>query len=259
MKKTLTSIALAFLLASGLNAQTTDFEWVQSIGGSLTDIGRVIVNDDSGNLYLIGQYQDMVDFDPGPGTTELTSNGGSDVYVLKLDANGDLIWAKSMGGANTEFAKSIVVDGNGNVYVTGSFEGTADFDPGTGTTNLISNGNDDVFIAKLDANGDFVWAVSMGDVSDDVPFCMTLDGSGNVYTAGKYKGTVDFDPGAGSMPLTAAGDFDAFVQKLDANGVFVWAKSMGGVDEDEVYGMMTDASENVYLAGPTRKFLFNPH
>ena len=121
-------------------------------------------------------------------------------------------WAKRMGGASTDFALSIAVDGSGNVYTTGIFVGTADFDPGAGTANLTSLGSYDIFVSKLDASGNFVWAKSMGGTGPDYGYAIAVDGSGNVYTTGDFQGTVDFDPSAGTANLTSAGDIDIFVR-----------------------------------------------
>ena len=126
----------------------------------------------------------------------------------------DFLWAKSMGGTLTEIGLGNAVDGSGNVYTTGYFEGTADFDPGAGTANLTSAGSSDIFVSKLDANGNFLWAKSMGGTASDIGYSIAVDGSDNVYTTGYFGGTVDFDPGAGTASLTSAGGLDIFVSKL---------------------------------------------
>src|SRR5690606_28763621 len=100
-----------------------------------------------------------VDFDPGIGVFNLTSNGSSDVFIQKLDVSGNFLWAKSFGGgpSSSAAAFSITIDNNGNIYTTGRFWATVDFDPGVGVYNLTSNGRHDIFIQKLDVNGDFLW------------------------------------------------------------------------------------------------------
>ena len=111
-------------------------------------------------------------------------------------------------------ASAVALDGSGNVYTGGSFSRTADFDPGAGTADLTSAGGGDIFVSKLDSNGNFVWARRMGGMSSDWPLGVALDGSGNVYTGGFFFGTADFDPGAGTANLTSAGLSDIFVSKL---------------------------------------------
>ena len=143
----------------------------------------------------------------------------------------NFVWAKQMGGGNFDVGSGVALDGSGNVYTTGFFRGTADFDPGAGVFDLTSTsaGFEDIFVSKLDSNGNFVWAKKMGGTGGDGAHSVAVDGSGNVYTTGFFSGTADFDPGPGTFNLTSAGFNAIFVSKLDSNGNFVWAKQMGGV------------------------------
>ncbi|MBK9256192.1 MAG: SBBP repeat-containing protein [Saprospiraceae bacterium] len=244
----LTSAGFQDIFVSKLDANG-NFLWAKSMGGTSSDIGIGIAVDGSGNVYTTGYFNGTIDFDPGAGMVNLSSAGNGDIFVSKLDANGNFLWAKSMGGTGEDIGRGIAVDGSGNVYTTGNFAGTVDFDPGAGTANLISAGSRDIFVSKLDANGNFLWAKSMGGTGDDYAIAIAMDGSGNVYTTGNFAGTVDFDPGAGTANLISAGSRDIFVSKLDANGNFLWAKSMGGTAEDNGSGIVVDGSGNVYTMG----------
>jgi hypothetical protein len=224
------------------------FQWVKAIGSAQNDVPLSIALDQNGNILVTGHFFGPTDFDPGAGVTTLTSNGARDIFVLKLDPNGNFLWAKSMGGTGDDFGNALATDANGNVYTTGEFSGTADFDPGAGTLSLTSNGNVDVFIQKLDANGNFQWATNIGGVNPDRGFGITTDATGNVYTTGLFVGTVDFDPGAGALNLTST-QLDAFIQKLDASGNLVWAKSMGGSSWDVGQSISIDANGNVLTTG----------
>ncbi|MGF2412513.1 MAG: LamG-like jellyroll fold domain-containing protein, partial [Ferruginibacter sp.] len=244
----LTSAGGQDIFVSKLDA-AGNFVWAKSIGGIFGDVAYGISTDASGNVYTTGSYQDIVDFDPGIGTVNLTSVGGADIFISKLDAAGNFVWAKSMGGSSGDIAYGISTDVSGNVYTTGNYLGTADFDPGAGTVNLISAGGADVFVSKLDISGNFVWAKSVGGIAGDIAYGISADASGNVYTTGYYQGTADFDPGAATVNLTSAGGTDIFISKLDASGNFVWAKSMGGTTGEAAYGISADASGNVYTTG----------
>ncbi|MCH2046242.1 MAG: SBBP repeat-containing protein, partial [Saprospiraceae bacterium] len=158
---------------------------------------------------------DPIDFDPGAGTTNLSPVGSSDIFIQKLDASGNFLWAKSFGGSSSDQGNSIAVDAAGNVYTTGSFEDTVDFDPGAGTTNLSAIGGSDIFIQKLDASGNFLWAKSFGGSSSDWGSSIAVDASENVYTTGSFQDTVDFDPGAGTINLISQGSLDIFVHKIN--------------------------------------------
>src|SRR5206468_2219017 len=153
--------------------------------------GSKIAVDGSGNVYVTGTFTGTVDFDPSPGgTTNLTSAGSgvkTDAFVVKLNATtGALVWAKQIGGASAGFVVSgNAVDGTGNVYVTGQFNGTADFDPSPGgTTNLTAIGTNDIFVVKLDTNGAFGWAARFGSSGINAGHGIALDESGNVYVTG---------------------------------------------------------------------------
>jgi hypothetical protein len=115
----------------------------------MADHGSDIAVDANGSVYTTGDFADTVDFDPGVGTANLTSAGGSDIFISKLDSNGDFAWAKRIGGTGADVGRRIAVDTALNVYTTGTFEGTVDFDPGIGTANLTSTTPEDFFIAKL--------------------------------------------------------------------------------------------------------------
>jgi Concanavalin A-like lectin/glucanases superfamily/Secretion system C-terminal sorting domain len=244
----LTTAGVSDIFISKLDAGG-NFVWAKKMGGTGTDVGYGITIDASGNVYTTGSYQSTADLDPGTGTANLTSAGGNDIFVSKLDAAGNFVWAKSMGGVGVDIAYGISVDASGNVYTTGYFTGTADLDPGAGTANLTAAGSNDIFISKLDVSGNFVWAKSIGGTSGDIAYGICVDGSGNVYTTGNYNSTVDFDPGAGIVILTSTGGNDIFISKLDAAGNFVWAKSMGGSNTDNAYVITVDASGNLYTAG----------
>lgn len=226
------------------------FEWARATGGN-TGLDSKIAIDASGNTYTTGEFLGTIDFDPGVGVYNITSAGTGDVFISKLDKDGNFVWAKSLGGAGYDKANSVATDASGNVYTTGYFNGTADFDPGAGVLSFTS-ASKDVFISKLDTDGNFVWAKQFGGpfFYEDEAYDIKVDASGNVYTTGFFKNTTDFDPGPGvfNMSLTTGG---SFISKLDADGNFVWAKSFGGTDGGGVTGnsLTLDANGNVYTTG----------
>ena len=223
------------------------FEWANAMGGKLNDFPKGVTVDASGNVYTTGYFYGTADFDPGPGTFNLTSKGSSESFISKLDAKGNFIWAKKLGLGE---GISIAVDVAGNIYTTGSFSGTADFDPGDGVFNLIAFGSKSIFISKLTSAGNFEWAKCIGGIGSSSGNSIKLDAVGNVFVSGYYSRRVDFDPGIDSFFLKSAGDYgDVFVSKFDSKGNFNWVKSMGGKDEDIAYDMQLDATGNIYIAG----------
>lgn len=226
-----------------------NLHWLNQMGGSDNDASYSIAVDDSGNVYTAGSFGGTADFDPGAGTMNLTSTGDKDIFIQKVDASGDLVWANSMGGTGWDQASSIAIDNSGNVFATGFFSETADFDPGTGTVNLSSNGGFDIFAIKLDVAGNLVWAKQMGGTDADEGKSITVDATGNVYLTGRFQKTVDFDPGTATMNLTSGGGYDFFVQKLDASGNLVWATKTGGANTEDSFSIATDNSGNVFTTG----------
>jgi hypothetical protein len=246
MKKIVLTTLNVFLI---LTSQAQNFDWANSIGGNGYDYGESVVVDANGNVYAIGGFGGTIDSDPGTATVNLISNGSDDFFIQKLDASGNLVWAKSIGGSGSDGAFYITIDAAGNLLITGLFSGTTDFDPSGSTSNLTSNGMEDLFILKLDLNGAFIWVVSAGGTSIDQGSELITDANNNVYITGQYEGTVDFDPGASTNNLTSNGSQDVFILKLNSSGNFVWAKSVGGASLDQGHSITIDASGNSYTTG----------
>lgn len=227
-----------------------DFVWAKKLGGAGFNQGLSIGLDNLGNVYTAGQYTAASDFDPDSNQVFLmTPAGGSDIFVSKLSASGNFVWAKSMGGSGTDQAQSLVITGSGYIYITGVFNGTADFDPSYNSSMLNSAGGHDVFVSKLNLSGNFIWAKQIGGTGAEQGRSINVDGNGDIYLTGYFTGTCDFDPGTTIMNLTSAGSSDIFVTKLDSSGGYSWAKKMGGLASDEGYAIDVDAAGNIYTAG----------
>ena len=226
-----------------------NFVWAKRLRGNTIEDSYGIALDGSGNVYTTGYYMGTTNFNPG-GTYNLSSVSNSyDIYVLKLNSSGVFVWAKSMGGTGGDKGLSIATDASGNVYTTGYFYGTGDFDPSGSVSNLISNGSNDIFISKLDASGNFVWAKSIGGTDDDNGLSLTTDPASNVYVAGSFNGSVDFEPGANYYVLNSAGARDIFVTKFDASGNFNWADSFGSTGDDAGSSIRIDYAGSILITG----------
>jgi hypothetical protein len=157
-----------------------------------------------------------------------------------------------MGGTQNDAGYGVTVDAVGNVFTTGSFGGTADFDPGAAVNNLVANGSNtsDVFVSKLDALGNFSWVKQMGGTANDVAHAIVLDnaGGGSIYLAGYYSGSGDFDPGPAVQNLVSAGLTDVFITKLNGTGGLIWSKSVGGSGEDKAFSIASESS-GTYITG----------
>lgn len=378
--------ALLLLLSVGLLANpvfSQTFDFAMSFGGTSLDWPLDMEIDASGNIYMCGYFWNTVDFDPGVGVVNRTSNGNEDCYVAKYSPTGSLLWVETFGGTNLDRASGLAVDGNGNVivtgrfqgnvlfpgnlllashnsggnidgfmlklsssgaflnliglggnsssvwgndvditdddnfvyicggftglfdadgmqgtlnlqsgalidafiglynantfnvswavnpsgavgneeavrlkydsfgrtYTTGTFNGLTDFDPSGGTYNLNTNGGLDVFVLKLDGNGDIEWARGFGGSTNDVPKAIDIDNQGNVVTVGQFTGTADMDPSAAVSNFTSNGVADGFLNRISDAGNFVDALAFTGTDDDMVHSLDIDASGNFLLGG----------
>ncbi len=262
---TLSSVGKKDIFISKLNS-IGGFVWAFSLGAPGATIeGYSIISDTtgSGSIFVTGDYDGTVDFDPGSGVFNLTSTGGSDVFIANYTVTGNLIWAKSFGGNGDEMCFSIAIDQsrNGGIYAIGKFSGTVDFNPGSGVYNLSATGGDDIFISKLDDTGAFLWAKKFGGSLNDIGYAITISKTGEIYCTGKYEGIADFDPGPGIFNLTSMGSADLFIAKLNASGGFLWAKGIGGAGTETSYAIAVDTFENggVYTTGQFSGLVdFNP-
>ncbi|MCW3104939.1 MAG: hypothetical protein JWO09_3379 [Bacteroidetes bacterium] len=237
-----------FLIGMNVNAQP-NLAWAKQTGGHSGDIAKDLVTDKWGNVYTTGIFSDTVDFDPGPGIYNLTAAGNTDIFILKQDASGAFLWAKSLGGNMQDEARSITIDSSGNLYLAGSFEGSADFDPGPPAAVLISSGHTDIFISKFDNNGSLLWVRKAGGRSDDGACSVQAGPRGSVVVAGMFRDTVDFDPGPGIADLLSPGYEDAFIMNLNSSGDLTWVKQLHGPADDIGFSIALDAPGNCYITG----------
>lgn len=205
-----------------------------------------IMSDLSGNLYVIGNFGGTKNFDPNLGAINLTSNGILDIFILKLDANGNVIWVKNIGGVSFDETTSSTIDSLGNIHITGSYRDTVDFDPGVGVHNLsTSTSKPEGFVLNLDSSGNFLNVKS----TQAIPLSIIYDKLGAIYLVGAFTDTVDVDPDIGVFNLISKGMEDIFVVKLDLNYNFVWGKSMGGTQTEKCLDIISDNNGNIYLTG----------
>ena len=191
------------------------YAWAASVGGPSTDYAQGLGVTSAGSAYLVGVYQGTADFDPGPGTANRTSQGGDDMYVVRLKSDGTYAWVDVAGGGGYDSADAVRFDTDGGVHVAGSFSGPTDFDPSAASFTLTPFGGTsrDALVWTLSASGGFVDAWHMGGTGEDYGTGIDVRGS-SVYTTGGFEGSGDFDPGAGTLTRTSHGDIDAFVSRV---------------------------------------------
>ena len=233
-----------------------DLLWVKTFGSNNgSAMAHSIDLDSQGNLIIVGTFNNVLDIDPGPNVFLLNGSGlYTEGFVLKLNSDGDFIWARMIEGQQTASCISVAVDNSDNIVVSGFFNTTANFDPGASNFSLTSNGYNDSFVLKVDSDGNFLWAVSIEGQDQNKSLEVATAQNNTIYLTGYFYMTADFDPGAGSYPLTAGNNLynhDAYILKLSEDGVFVWAKQIGGGALTGAGGksLTVDSQENIVIVG----------
>jgi len=243
---------------------TAQLEWAGALTGTDRVMSGGIAVDDNDNIIVGGYFRQSADFDPGAGTHTLISNGGYDLFLSKYDPNGNLSWAISMGGANSDEISDIAVDNSGSIYITGRFQSDfIDMDPHSTTHYILKNSPGtryDFFIAKYDANGNYLWAHAFG-APDAISNLVTsgrgidVDKNGDIYVTGSFRGTIDFDPSVSTAYLTphySPQTTEGFVAKYTTNGDYLWAFNLGpsiNYSSFSAQAIRVDNNGSVYVGG----------
>ncbi|MEP7126122.1 MAG: hypothetical protein ABJE95_34635, partial [Byssovorax sp.] len=205
-------------------------------GNSISVIPYNIAIDAAGNLVLCGYVNGPVDLGGGL----LTDVGDNETaFVVKYDAAGKYLWAKTYAATDTSTAAALALDSSGNVVVVGQFTGDADFGGGKLTSTGGVGGQSDVFIVKLDPSGGHVWSKQFGDKASQGANGVTIDPAGNIGITGDLFGSIDF--GGGPLVDSGAAGSDVFVAKLDSLGKHLWSKRFGDVQPQS--GVDVDVSD----------------
>lgn len=205
--------------------------WARSPGG------RAVALDPAGNVIVSGEYFGTVNF----GSTNATSVGGFDAFVVKYNNNGTLLWSRQFGAAQDDHGSRVATDAAGNIYLAGDFQLTVAF----GTNSLTSAGGSDLYLVKLSPAGTVLWAQRAGGTGNDSQARVAVDASGNPVLSGAFQGTASF----GTNVLTSAGGNDGFVAKYDPNGNVLWVQSVGGSGNDQANEITVDSASNIFVAG----------
>ncbi len=237
-----------------VDASGTDLDYAGYIGGASSDNGYGIDVDGSGNAYVTGSTRSLQATFPVTVGPDLTANGTYDAFVAKVDATGtDLDYAGYVGGSGSDVGRGIAVDGSGNAYVTGSTHSQQATFPVTVGPDLTANGDNDAFVAKVDATGaNLDYAGYIGGGGQDFGNGIALDGAANAYVAGYTASREATFPVTVGPDLTFAGGGDAFVGRVDASGTHLdYAGYVGGASSDSGNGIAVDGSGNAYVTGST--------
>ena len=233
-----------------------DFVWAKQVSNPAAvanEDSKSIEVDSAGNVYIGGSFN-YADFDPDPIAEHIlfSTNGGAsrDGFLLKLDTDGNFVWVKTFASTGIVQVVDMEFDTNEDLLLTGRFRNTVDLDPNAGTAPFTSNGNDDMFMAKLSADGDFIWGNSFGGSGND--FASTIKNlPSGIYLGGEFIGTVDLDPSAGVNTFVSLGFSDAFLSKFDTDGNYDYSYVLGGdsTNFENFYDIKEGANGNLYATG----------
>lgn len=255
-KRSVSGLVAGFLLlALGLfpaetKADSHDFLWLRTAGGSGAEVSRQIVVDDAGSSYIVGAFNSTnVHFGSVALTNTLpTSLPTWDGFIVKYDTSGNVVWAKKFGGTNDDRGSDIAVDAQHNCYVAGWFDSTNFFIDGVTLTNSSPAGNSSLFVAKFDASANLLWVQQFSGNYYQNSLRIALDSAGNYYLTGSFSGTNAF----GNTNLVSRGPSNVLLLKYDPTGNLLWAQSAGGSDRDGGADIGLDATNNVYLLANIR-------
>jgi hypothetical protein len=243
--------------------------WAKTWGGtSASAMAKNIAVDQWDNVYVVGEYAGTVNFDPAgsnPSATFSSHNNTVDAFISKFDASGNFVWAKTWGagyitdrvqwGEGRDAVNGVALDGSGNVYVSGLYQNTVDFNPAGGATHTSNapDGKNNIFVSKFAPDGTFQWVRTWGASNGGgESYSLAVDMLGYVYVQGDWSGTVcDFNQAGPTHDIHVNhGFYDAFLSKWDSNGNFQWASTWGGEGYDDGASVaVDDASGNVYVGG----------
>jgi hypothetical protein len=216
-------------------------QWVRnvSVDGPLQTRGYSVSCDAQGNVYTCGGTKGDTYYE---GVFLFSTAGDYDATLFKFSASGDMIWARRMGGLESDKAYGVVNDNNGFLYVTGYFVGQAYFAPGV---SLTGRGRTDIFLAKFDTAGTLQWVEQAGDTGFDRGWDITQNINGEIVITGEFQANAAFDLNT----ISSRGNHDMFLASYNSAGDNLWALSGGGPEDDIGRGLTHDASGNLFVIG----------
>ncbi|MGB0428855.1 MAG: hypothetical protein ACPGLV_00165 [Bacteroidia bacterium] len=223
--------------------------WSFNIASNGDDYGQNIIVNNSQQLIVSGAYAGQGNFAKGSKNYNLTPNGGMDVFLAKYSLDGAVDWVKTIGGTANDYPTDLKVSKGNSLFISGYFEGTADFDPESSSLNITSIGDDDIFIAKYDSVGRVLWAHGFGSTRADVSTALAVDSNANCYIVGNFKDSIDFDPSNAKHILKSHYNGDMFLSSFDSVGNFRSAFNIGNNNKSSVNTVATDHFGNIITGG----------
>ena len=227
-----------------LTAQQADFEWVVKCGNppNTTDTKTTIATAEDGSFYLAGEFVDTADF----GIKSLISAGGTDIFLVKHDNQGNPAWAIRLGSSDYDYVQKVSITPGGDILLIGYFYGTTII----GTDQYTSYGSQDVFLALFNSEGNFLWSRRAGGIMADYITSADVDQGNDMIIAGNFYGEMNF----GDTTINAASSSDIYLAKYSPAGDLYWVATAGGSSSDQVKSISCDPDGNIYF---TASYYYN--
>lgn len=241
---------LSILLPNFAFGQTHTFDWATAVhSNGNTAIITSVKTDVNNNVYTLGKYYGETDIDPSPSQQHLTPAGIDGIFITKQSPAGNTIWIKNLDGAFANGIEDLAIDPTNNIYISGYYSGTIDFNPNAGVSNLTAGSLQEFFVLALDTSSAFNWVKVFPSTGDITPLQISIDAGYNILVSGWFTGTCDFDPSAGVTSKTSSGGRDAFALQLNYLGALQWVKTIGGAGNDKAVALKSDNQNNYYFTG----------
>lgn len=251
MRKCICLFTIVSLYYFNINAQIVD--WSNHYGGDDYDVISNISHDSENNLYVTGSFTGTAEFNHGGVSQQLNSNGGGDMFLMKLNSQGELVWLKQIGGGHLDYGQGLSIDTDDNIYVVGRYAGIVDFDPSGDELFLISEQPSAEFVCKFNGDGELQWANSIQGQSFQSVSAnqVVIDGQGNAVVTGFVMGMAYFENGEEHYEVTSYGgqNADVFVSKYSPNGDLLMVKTFGGESNESCFATFSDHLNNIVIAG----------
>ena len=228
-----------------------DLIWAKNYGGIGNDRAVQIATQNNGDIYMVGYFSEQIIFDSTNIDFQFVSEGLTDAFFGKWNANGDLLWVKHIGGNFNDEGSSLAIDNEGNVYFTGFFQGSCDFNPGSGNAILSSNGTNDSFVVKFDSEGVFLWVKQLSGPSENKGNAIIVNQNQEIVLVGIFVDSIDVDPGINENYLTENSIFGtAYIVRLSSDGEFIWSGHFNSPNgQVRLISMAQDPTGNILLVG----------
>ncbi|MFT5823994.1 MAG: hypothetical protein ACI8ZM_005260 [Crocinitomix sp.] len=249
LEYTAPGIGSAFVIKLDENG---DLIWHYVVNGITAAHGNSayeVVISELGEVTLTGHFSETVDFDFSEETYNVTAVGGADVFVLRLNSDGEFIWMNHFGGSGIDRCFQAKLDTEGNTYVTGEFINSFTITLPDGEETFTSHGSFDIFLAKLDSEGNFLWMKIFGGLAADQGRAVYICADGNLAITGRFQSAADFDPNEGVFELNSSSSIDGYVGKISPSGNLLWVESFGGSSIDFGIDIKEDADGSIYVCG----------